>query len=409
MTVSKDTQFDIVIVGGGLIGVSMAQSLRNHSARVALIDTHDISRPDILQPPWRAIALSDSSRRIFSTLGVWDMVAEHAYPVRRILVSEKDVFGVTHINAEHEGLDTVGSVIANTHLLQSLYQANNLSDHITLFPLSTVQTARRDQDSVHISLKRGDEAFDLSTRFLILSDGGTSSLASTLGFEQHKIDYQQTAVVFTAEVSEPYDGTVYDRFADGSLLVVLPLRSDTQRAFVWAMRNEEFARIKDFSDEDFMRLAQERLGSCVNICASRSQRFVYPLQCAYVSQPAADRVLLLGDAAHKVHPIAAQGFNLSLRDVAFLAEAIYDCKELATPEMLAAYCSSRAQDVKKVIRFTDGLARIVMNPSRTSAAVRGMGLAAFNMFPWARRKIVRSSLGLSAPYSRLASGIPLQK
>ena len=399
-------QFDIAIVGGGLAGISMLHALRTYPGKVALIDRQDLSRADEFSPPLRAIALSDSSHRIFSALGVWDEIDPCACPVRRIHVSEKNAFGATKIDARNEHLDSLAYVVTNIELLRALYRSYaSSSARATLFASHSLASVQRKSNGIDISLQSEGREKQLSARLLILADGGGSS--TKLGFMQRSIDYRQTAHVIAVETERAYDGTVYERFTERGLFAVLPLNGANRRAVVWVMRNDESKIVANLSNDELAGVLGEELGRYNGAITVGDTHFSYPLELRYVSHPAQDRVVVLGDAAHKLHPIAGQSFNLGLRDVAFLAEHITNGEYADMPDMLAAYCRTRVKDTRRVVRFTDGLSRLVMCRLRSMSVLRGAGLAVFNAVPPLRRFVVRRSLGLSPPYSRLACGVPL--
>ncbi len=400
-------QFDIAIVGGGLAGISMAHALREYRGRVALIDRQNLARAAEFSPPLRAIALSDGSRRIFSALGVWDEIAPRASAVRCIRVSERAAFGATKINAHSERLDALAYVVTNAELLRALYRAHEVVGKATLLSGHTLTDAQRRDDGLDISLRCEGQAKTLSARLLILADGG-GALSAELGFARRRTDYRQTAHVITAETGRAYDGVAHERFGARGLFAVLPLDGAHRRVIVWAARNDESEAIARSPDDELAHILRAQLGAHVGDVSVVGKRFSYPLELCYVSRPARDSVVLIGDAAHRLHPVAGQSFNLSLRDIAFLAEHIANSERVNAPDMLAAYCRARDKDTQRVVRFTDGLARAVMCPARSAAILRGAGLAVLNALPPLRRFVVRRSLGLSPPYSRLACGMPLR-
>lgn len=405
MVNSDQRQFDIVIVGGGLAGISMVHALREYPGRVALVDQRNLTQAAEFSPPLRAIALSDSSHRIFSALGLWDEMAPHAFAVRCIHVSEKDVFGTTKIDAHSEKFDSLAYVVTNVELLRALYRANKYAAKATLFSSHTLTDVQRKDGGLDISLRGKGKPKSLSARLLIVADGG-GTLSTELGFTHRQTAYRQTARVVAVETERAYDGVVYERFSERGLFAVLPLDGAHRRVVVWVMRDDEPEAVADLSDDKLAHALCAQLGAHVGGIAVADKHFSYPLELRYVPQPARDSVVLIGDAAHSLHPIAGQSFNLSLRDIAFLAEQIVNSDRIGVPDMLAAYCRARVRDTQRVVRFTDGLARIAMCPMRSAAILRGAGLAVFNVLPPLRRFIVRRSLGLSPPYSRLACGMP---
>ena len=404
-----DKQFDIVIVGGGLVGASLANALRYFKGRVALIDRNNLLQPESFNPPLRAMAVSKGSQKILSAIGVWDTLKPCVSSVERILLSEHNVFGSARIDAYQEGLDSVGYIVTNVDLLRAMYQANDLQSSVELFPLSSVTEATRQDGYVSVRLESDSGKQDIRTKLLVLSDGGTSSLSQMLGFEQRQFDYRQTAMVMFAKANDNQYTTVYERFFDGTILLALPLKDQDLFAIVWLMSNDSFKKIKALEDTRIKMMINEGFGSHLHIESLDEKRFSYPIHLHHVPKPINDRVILLGDAAHKIHPFAAQGFNLSLRDVGFLVQCLEDYQYCEVSELLNKYHLLRRDDVKRVIQFTDIAARLIIKRSSTMAVMRGLGLTVFDALPALRHAVVKRGLGLSGLQSRLACGIPLKR
>ena len=394
--------FDVVIVGGGLAGAGLAAALRGYRGRVALIEARppEVLRRDTFDE--RNIALADLSRRILDTLGLWDALAVHASPIREIHVSEKGVFGSTRICAEREGLDALAWTLPHRVLGGVLHHGFDGVEVIE--PAAATRFTRR-QRGVTLTVEQAGARREIDARLLVLADGG-GALRTAAGLDAETRDYGQAAVVFNAETEIAPGDVAYERFTSHGPLAVLPL-GGARCGVVWTHAEVQAEAVAALPDERFIRALQLDFGSRLGRVLRVGKRSVFPLRLARVSRMAADRVVVLGNAAHTLHPVAGQNFNLTLRDVAALAESVFAAADPGAPEVLAAWQARRRADVKRVACFTDFLARAFTRRWRALAPLRGAALLGFDLFPPLRRAVVRRSLGLTPPASRLASGLPL--
>ena len=398
---SSDTSdFDAVIVGAGLAGSALALALQSARVRCAIVEPRAIATP--AKMPLRAIALSDLSRRILDQTGVWRALRQHACPVRKIHVSEQGVFGVTRICAKEEKLDSLGHVITAADLMRGLHQSLGTAPEVTVFsPASAAEIARR-ADHVAVVIRDAGGTRQLRARLVVLADGGASDFSRRLGFRLHSKDYHQTAVVAAVDTDAGDDHVAYERFTANGPLAVLPI-GGCRRVIAWVHSSGDADKVAALPDADFIARLQRVLGRRLGRLGKPGARFSYPLELRRSSDVVRDRVVLLGDAAHRIHPVAGQGFNLTLRDVAFLAQCLHEAPDdRCASDALDAYQACRATDVRRVTRFTDVLARGSVTPGRTAACVRGAALVTLDLLPPLRRTVVRRSLGLTPPWPRLA-------
>ena len=396
------TDFDVVIIGGGLAGSALALALSAANVRGAIIEPRDVAAP--AKAPLRALALSEVSRRILDQTGAWRALRERACPVRKIHVSEQGVFGVTRICARREGLEALGYVVVAADLMRALHQSLAAASSMTVFSPARAEHVERRADCVHVALDDGGVARRLRARLLVLADGGASDLSRRLGFAPRTKDYRQTAIVAAVE-SDGDDGehVAYERFTPNGPLAVLPLGGQ-RRVVAWVHPASVAAEIAALPDADFSARLQRVLGWRIGRLRNPGARFVYPLALRCSPGVARDRVVLLGDAAHRVHPVAGQGFNLTLRDVAFLSQCAADAAgDVGARAVLDVYQACRTRDVRRVVRFTDVLATAFVRRGKGAARLRGAGLVALDLLPPLRRAVVRRGLGLAPPWPRLAA------
>ena len=394
--------FDITIVGGGLAGASLATALQGYPGRVAMVEARP---PEVLQQDTfdqRSIALADVSRRIFDTLGVWDGMAAQAQPIREIRVSEKGAFGATYIRAEREGLDALAWVVPHRVLGQVLH--DKLQD-IKIFSPASATRLTQYEDHVAVTLDRAGVCEELQTRLLILADSG--GLREAAGFDAEVTDYEQVAVVVNMETEVASDAVAYERFTSHGPLAVLPL-GGTRCAVVWTQAKDKVDAVAALPDADFIAALQSDFGYRLGRIRRVGARSMFPLRLAQTRQMVNGRIAVIGNAAHTLHPVAGQNFNLTLRDVAALAESVFDEEDVGAARHLAVWQACRRADVARVAGFTDFLVRAFASRMSLFAPLRGAALLGLELFPPLRRAVVRRSLGLLPPASRLASGLSLR-
>ena len=393
--------FDVTIVGGGLAGASLAVALRDRSpGRVALVEARTGSglQRDVFDE--RSIALADVSRRIFDTMGIWGALKSDAHPIHEIHVSEKGVFGKTRIRAADEGMDALAWTVPHRLLGNALH--GGLAGVELISPATVTHIA---QHTDHMVAVLNGARGEIKTRLLVLADAG-SELRSLAGFEVDDSDYQQVAVVANIETETAMDHVAYERFTPHGPMAVLPL-GGVRHGVVWTCGQEAANAVSEWPDARFIRELQAdfgyRLGKILNV----GKRLVFPLRLVRASRMVKGRVVVIGNAAHTLHPVAGQSFNLTLRDIALLAQKVFDSGDAGDADMLASWQNQRRADVNRVVGFTDFLARAFTRRWNMLAPLRGAMLMGFALLPPLRRAVIRRSLGLLPPASRLASGLPL--
>ncbi|NOQ94501.1 MAG: 2-octaprenyl-6-methoxyphenyl hydroxylase, partial [Methylophaga sp.] len=310
------TDFDLIVVGGGMVGASLACALKNTSLKIAVIEAFE---PDSAQQPSyddRGIALAYGSQRIFESMGLWDQLALHSTTISDIHVSDRGHFGVTRLSAEKENVPALGQVITARSmglvLNQALSQQNNLD---IICPASVVSLKQYD-DYVELTL---DDARQLSAKLIVAADGAQSTIRQLLGLGALEHDYEQTAITANISPERAHHGRAFERFTDSGPIALLPM-SDKRCSLVWTVKTGDEIALLQLSENEFLEQLQNRFGYRLGKLKQVGQRNSYPLTLMQADQPIQQRVVLIGNAAHSLHPIAGQGFNLGLRDVAALAD-----------------------------------------------------------------------------------------
>lgn len=407
----KETAYDVVIVGGGMVGASLACALGKTDLRIAVIEAVALGDPG--QPSYddRTIALAYSSRRIFEGIGVWDSIAERsANPIEHIHISDKGRFGFTRLHAADMGIEALGYVAETRALGAALYHAMNEFSNVTLVCPARVVDARIEDERALLSVECDGKVEMISTRLAVAADGGDSPLRRAVGIKANRHEYEQTAIVANVTPGYDHDNTAYERFTKTGPLALLPMPG-RRCAVVWSTTRDNVDTVMGWSDEEYLAQLQTRFGDRLGQFERVGKRVAYPLALTRVKDSVSERIALIGNAAHTVHPVAGQGFNLGLRDVATLAQVIVDAyrdgKDFGSLDVLLPYAKWRQRDNQRVAVFTDGLIRIFANDFLPLAVARNAGLAFVDLFPSIRRAFIRRTSGLNGRLPRLARGLPL--
>jgi len=311
-----ETIYDVLIVGGGMVGASLACALGEAGMHVAVIEAVRFQSDQ--QPSYdaRTIALSHGSRRIFETLGIWDLIEPRAIcPINSIHVSDRGHPGLAHLDCADAGVDALGYVVENRAIGAALITRTGEFDNIETACPATVSGIRFDTVSASLDCSTEQGERSLRGRLVVVADGGRSGLREALGMHVQTDDYQQTAIVCNVTPGLDHQHCAYERFTDTGPLAVLPM-NDRRCWCVWATRPDQVDELLGLSDDEFLARLQQRFGDRLGRFRRVGERLVYPLARNRVDLQFRERVVLIGNAAHTVHPVAAQGFNLGLRDVA---------------------------------------------------------------------------------------------
>lgn len=392
---------DIAIVGGGLVGASLGVALAGLVERDALSVAVIEAAPllDTLQAPWqpsfdaRASAIAQGSVQHFTRMGLWPSLAEQAAAIDQIHVSERGRLGVTRLRGEELGVEALGHVIPNAWMGRVLHR------RLAELPLAwhcpaTVESITPVAGGHRLILSDGRVRFAGLT---VLADGGRSGLKEQLGIASETQPYDQVAVIASVEVSKPHAGVAWERFTTEGPVALLPLRGQTME-LIWTHAAGQESRRMALSDGDFLAELQQAFGDRAGRFRRVGARHAYPLSLVTTRETVRPGLAVLGNAAHALHPVAGQGFNLALRGVMDLVAAIetglVDRKRPGSAEVMADFDARRAADRDNVIRFSDGLIRLfgVDNPLLSHA--RAAGLVGLNLVGPLRRGLARRAMGL---------------
>jgi 2-octaprenyl-6-methoxyphenol hydroxylase len=404
----------VTIVGGGMVGASLAVALAPLGLEVALVEA--IPHGSGSQPSFdeRTTALSNGSRRILETLGVWSEVASSATPIRKIHVSDQGRFGFARIDAAEQGLEALGYVVPNRALGDALWSRLARHAHVQLHCPAQVTRITAGEQAVGLEIVQGGAAADVDTRLVVAADGAQSAVRSAFGVDAQSRDYEQTAVITTVLPQRFHEHVAYERFTGSGPLALLPLDGG-RCALVLTLSPATADAAMAWSDQEFLAEVQARFGFRLGRFLKVGRRAAYPLSITRATRTSAGRCAIVGNAAQGLHPVAGMGFNLGLRDVASLAELIAEHRhdaqfDAGAASLLAEYDAWRSADRSGVIAFTDGLVRLFANPLNVVRRLRNVGLLAFDLLPPAKAALSRLSTGTGAGgrVPKLARGVALR-
>ncbi len=382
------------IVGGGMVGACLALALqpfaREVGWRIRLIESHPPGETVQTSYDARATALSHGSRLLLERLGVWEDLAQQVEPIRRIHVSDRGHPGVTRLDAQQEGVPALGYVVENARLGQVLLGALDKKVVEWLAPARVFKVQAR-AGGYSLDIEQQGAVSQLETDLLVLADGGRSGLLDQLGVHREMKPYGQAAIIANLSSADGHQSVAYERFTSSGPLALLPL-SGKRSALVWTLPEDQAAGVAALPDAQFLARLQEAFGYRMGALTQVGTRLCYPLQLIEAQEQVRPHLVVLGNAAHSLHPIAGQGFNLSLRDTLALADTLVTAgKQQRQPGDLAVlqeYLQRQQRDQRQTVAFSDYLTRLFMG--------RNLGLLGLDLLPPARRLFARQAMGIKA-------------
>jgi len=405
------SDYDILIAGGGMVGASLARALAGTGLRIGVIEAWSFDAE--AQPSYdeRVIALSWGSRRIMDGMGLWPLLQAEAEPISDIHISDRGHFGCARLNSRQERVEALGYVASARAMGAALQRAlQGQADLEWLCPARLLSLSQADA-SIEVRIEQAGERRRVTARLLVAADGGDSLVRSLLTIPLQERRYGQTAIIANLTPGRPHRGVAYERFTDSGPLAMLPM-SGGRCSLVWSARDEQLAELMALDDAAFLQRLQRRFGYRLGRLQRIGRRTAYPLRYRQASESVRPRVVLIGNAAHAIHPVTGQGYNLGLRDVAVLADLLADAArsgdDPGAMALLDRYAGQRRQDQRRVALITDGLARLFANPFGPLRLARNLGLLGLDACPSLKHLVAQQFMGLNGPLPRLARGIPLR-
>lgn len=403
---------DIAIVGGGLVGTALALALAKAGQQITLIDAADVAPRKAPGFDGRSYAMALTSVRLMQGLGLWDGLEEAAQPMLEIKVTDGragDGPSPFLMQFEHAEIEEgpMGWMVEDRHLRPALLAAVEAEERINLRNGATVTAQEGDPQGITLTL---DDGIQLRARLVVGADGRASGTAQRAGIRRIAWDYGQMALVCAIEHEKPHQGVAHQFFMPPGPLAILPLAGN-RSSIVWSETSANATRINGLPEAEYIEVLKPRFGSFLGEISLAGARYTYPLGLSLATEMVAERVALVGDAAHGVHPIAGQGLNAGLRDVAALAEVIADAarrgEEIGNATVLGTYQQWRRFDNVTLALATDTFNRLFSNDNPVLRLARDVGMAAVNALPGLRRSFIREAAGLTGELPRLMQGRPL--
>jgi len=402
---------DIAIVGGGLAGASLAIAIAPLGYDIKVIEA--VAYKAAEQPSYddRTLAMSHSSCRILAGIGLWKDLQAEATPIRKIFITELERPGEVVLDAAELGLTEFGHVVEGRSFGVAVARQLEQLENVEIISPALVKDIEVGSPKTKLLIESEGDGGELEARLVVAADGANSFIRNHLQIPTEYRDYGQTAVICNITPEIEHQGRAFECLTNTGPFAVLP-HTGIRCGLVWSVASESAAGVLELDDATFLAQAEKRFGrSELGPFLKAGKRTAYPLRLARAREDIRERLVILGNAAHAIHPIGAQGFNLALRDAAVLAEILADDDQNDPGEfgLLNTYSQWRQQDQRGTIATSDGMTRLFAHPSPLAAGVRTAGLIAHSILPSLRRKSAIKAMGYRGRVPRLALGEPLRQ
>ncbi|OCQ53218.1 2-octaprenyl-6-methoxyphenol hydroxylase [Photorhabdus australis subsp. thailandensis] len=386
---------NVIIVGGGMTGATLALAISSLSKGQIHVSLIEAAEPEQKHPGFdaRAIALAYGTCQRLQQIGVWSALEDYVIPITHVHVSDRGHAGFVNLCAKDYNIPALGNVIELYHAGQSLFRLLKNAPGVTLYCPSRVLAVERTTSSVVVTLDNGEQ---LQGELLVAADGSHSAIGHACHIQRQQHHYEQVAVITNILTSEHPQGRAFERFTEYGPLALLPM-TEGRSSLVWCHQLEQRKEIVGWNNEQFLRQLQRAFGWRLGKILEVGQRHSYPLTLSTVNQQISHRLVLVGNAAQTLHPIAGQGFNLGMRDVMTLAQIVSEVfaagQDIGTYSVLANYQQQRVSDRENTIDMTDGLIRIFANRYFPLQVGRNLGLMMMEKCSPMRDILARQTLG----------------
>ena len=400
---------DVIIFGGGLVGLALASALDASGVSAIVVDPADPAPRNTAAFDGRTSAVSSSSMRMLQAIGVADHLAEPGCPIMKITVADGLQPGGLHFEPDDD--EPLGFMQENRHLRAALQARAEAGPNIWLLWKSKIGEVDRRDHGVTVSLEDGRKLF---APLLVAADGRNSPMREAAGIRVARWKYDHQAIVSVLRHDRAHENIAYEIFYPTGPFALLPMNDDAgghRSAIVWSVPQDDAAGWLSLSDEDFAAEAQAAMGGFLGKIAMLAPRSSFPLGFHHAAQITAQRLALVGDSAHAIHPIAGQGLNLGFRDAAALAQVLVEGSrlglDLGDRQLLDRYQRWRSLDSLSVAMATDSLTRIYGVPGNTASAVRRFGMGLIERISPIRNRLMKEARGTSGELPLLLRGLPI--
>lgn len=421
---SAKEHYDIVIVGGGMVGASFACALdraaTDKNLSILVVEAFTLSNCLPIQPSFdaRSTALSFGSSKVLEWAGLWTDLLEVVTPIKQIHVSDKGHFGSALLNHEEHKIDALGYVVENNQLGAVLSKAMESSSTIELLCPARIESVKPLAAGMKLAIVADETDFTVETSLVVLADGGKSPICSQLGISRDTETYEQHSLIANIAFENPHEHIAYERFTDTGPLAVLPLsrlENENRASLVWTVANDQVEELKLLAEEDLLERLQERFGNRLGKIRKIGERSFYPLSLSTAKEQIRPGLVLLGNVAHTLHPVAGQGLNLALRDIESLVNSLLSSRitnsqetlevekpldsrsknsKIGSMQNLQEYLRLQESDQAKTIMFTDKIAKLFSNNDKLKIWARKFGLLSIEMTPSIKKEFSKQAMGL---------------
>lgn len=394
----KNEKCDLIIIGGGLVGSALAIALAPCDLKIAIVDAKEVEAQDP-----RLYALSDTSCQLLKHLELWSQLEKTATPIHSIHVTRKGRFGSLTLDRKNVNLNALGHVIPGYLIERAVKEKLKTCKNIQCFYATKLEALSTDKTEVCVTLKNSTRSFTLTADWLIGADGSDSSVRELAHFKAEISDYKQSALVTRTSLQRPHNNVAHERFTEDGAIAMLPL-SGLECATIWTGTKSHIEQLQEISQADFLQTLQIAFGYRLGKLQNSKERYVFSLRKIISDEVVKPPIYLLGNAAHTIHPIAAQGLNLALYEVALLAEKIMDNpthSPLLSPQALESLGHLMKQQQKISIGLSHRLAGIFSSPSQLLGTGLQLGMLALDHTPVLKRKFITRVMGKEKHIPRL--------
>jgi 2-octaprenyl-6-methoxyphenol hydroxylase len=401
---SQSNYWDVIIIGGGPVGSTQACALAHHGLRVAVVD--QLAPEVTMQASFdgRTTAIAYGSSNIYRGIDVWPLFEPFIEPILDIRVSDHNSHSFMHYDHREIGNHPMGYIIENLKMRQMLYSRATSFKNLEWIAPAKVVNVTRDEQGVEVVLDKG---VTLKARLLIAADGRNSQMRELVGIPVTKWSYKQNAIVCMIQHELAHEGVAHEHFLPTGPFAILPMQGN-RSSVVWSLREDLSPALMDLSPEDFAYAMQAKFGNSLGKITLSSQRWCYPLGVQFANTYTDQRFVMIGDAAHVIHPIAGQGLNMGLRDVAALSEVLVESfrlgLDIGSHTALERYQRWRRFDNMSLIAVTDSLTRLFSNDIRPLKFLRDSGLGIINSIMPAKKFLMRHAIGMMGNLPKLVAG-----
>lgn len=397
-------QTEIIISGAGVVGMTLAFALAEHGLKIVIIDSVDMENSLSDEFDGRSYAISYAPYVMLKTIGLWEKIGHKAQPINEIHVTDGDCPAFLHFDEQELGDGPLGQMVEVRHIRAGLYDALKDHQNIKLFTPNKIIEAENAAGHVSVTLDNGEK---ISGALLIAAEGRYSTLREQHDINIRQWDYKQTGIVTTVEHDLPHQGIAHEKFFPSGPFAILPLQGN-RSSIVWCELPERAKTIMGLNEAGFNAELEKKFGDFLGTVKSIGLRWSYPLSMQLADKYTAERFCLIGDAVHGIHPIAGQGFNLGLRDIAALTEVLVDAKkigaDLGSELVLERYVHWRRTDNNILALGMDGLTRLFSNDNPVISFGRRLGIAAVEEMPTVKKFFMQHARGTVGKLPKLLKG-----